>query len=134
MFVFLRGADENEMACSQSGSSLYTRHYTLPRLISVCLILIAGLTSFVICLPKGGPSRCEKSIFCRRISGGVIAIGVHYIIMIHSASAHQSRLNKFFISCCIRLIFHTKKKHAQAYSRLVFTVKAVGDPYGNSDA
>ncbi len=105
MFVFLKGADENEMACSLSCCNLYTRHYTVLRLISVCLILIAGLTSFVICLPEGSPSQCEKLIFCRRISSGVIAIGMHYITVIHSASAHQSRLNKFFISCCVRLIF-----------------------------
>lgn len=85
---------------------LYTRHYTPLRLIPVCLILIAGLTSFVICLPEGSQSQCEKLIFCRRISSGVIAIGLHYITMIHSTSVHRSRLNKVFISCCIRQIFY----------------------------
>lgn len=123
MFVFLRGWWENGNGMFSFWQRLchrpYARHYALLRLISVRLIPVAGLTSFVICLPEGSRSQCEKLIFCRRISGGAIAIGVHYITIVHSTSAHQSRINKFFISCCISPIF--LQNQAWAYRRVLLS-------------
>lgn len=72
------------------------------RLTPAYLIPAAASTGFVIRLPEGSRSRCEKLISCRRISAGAAAIGVRDATTVPCASAHQSGINKFFIGCCIR--------------------------------
>lgn len=49
-------------------------------------------------LLRAAEADVKTLIFCRRICGAVIAIGVRCITVIHPASAHQIRLNKCFIS------------------------------------